>query len=82
MLSCHAEQQHSEHCLIILLPLLQDLALKLRAEGRSYDPKVFKQKKQQKDGGKHPKAKVKIKSSQRNKAPYNVRKAMNQKHHW
>lgn len=55
------------HCCVF-----QELALKLRAEGRSYDPKVFKKKKQQKDGGKHPKAKVKIKSSQRNKAPYNV----------
>lgn len=51
----------------------QELALKLRVEGRSYDPKVFKKKQKQKDGAnKHPKAKVKIKSSQRNKAPYHV----------
>jgi hypothetical protein len=64
---------------------LQDLALKLRAEGRGYDPKVFKKKKDSKAGsggggggaaaagGKHKKAKVKIKSSQRDKAPYHVR---------
>jgi hypothetical protein len=60
---------------------LQDLALKLRAEGRSYDPKVFKKKKESKSpagggvagaGSKHKKAKVKIKSSQRDKAPYHV----------
>jgi hypothetical protein len=65
---------------------LQDLALKLRAEGRNYDAKVFKKKKDSKAGsgggggggaaaaagGKHKKAKVKIKSSQRDKAPYHV----------
>jgi hypothetical protein len=66
---------------------LQDLALKLRGEGRNYDPKVFKKKKDSKAGGgggggggggaaaaggKHKKAKVKIKSSQRDKAPYHV----------
>lgn len=66
---------------------MQDLALKLRAEGRGYDPKVFKKKKESKSpgkggggggggaagaGSKHKKAKVKIKSSQRDKAPYHV----------
>lgn len=62
----------------------RDLALKLRAEGRGYDPKVFKKKKESKSpgkgggggaagaGSKHKKAKVKIKSSQRDKAPYHV----------
>lgn len=65
-------------CWTLLLLLLQELALKLRAEGRAYDPKVFKKQKRKEHkgpgaGGDKPKhAKVKIKSSQRNKAPYHV----------
>eukprot|EP00775_Hariotina_reticulata_P013805 gene13805-13926_t len=56
----------------------RELAIKLRSQGREYDPKVFKQKKKSTAGagagkdGQHKHAKVKIKSSQRNKAPYHV----------
>jgi len=58
--------------------VMQELAIKLRAQGREYDAKVFKQKKKSTasagagNAGQHKHAKVKIKSSQRNKAPYHV----------
>jgi hypothetical protein len=56
--------------------MLQELALKLRAEGRSYSNETFNRKKRiaafKGDGAGRPKKKIKVKSSQRNKAPYNV----------
>lgn len=55
---------------------MQELALKLRAEGRTYSSETFNRKKRKAafkgDGQGRPKKKVKVKSSQRNKAPYNV----------
>lgn len=53
--------------------------MKLRAEGRTYSSETFNRKKRKAAGkadsqqGGRPKKKVKVKSSQRNKAPYNVR---------
>jgi hypothetical protein len=56
--------------------VLQELAMKLRAEGRTYNSETFNRKKRKAagkaDGQGRPKKKVKVKSSQRNKAPYNV----------
>lgn len=55
--------------------------MKLRAEGRTYSSETFNRKKRKAAGkadsqqGGRPKKKVKVKSSQRNKAPYNVRAA-------
>lgn len=50
--------------------------MKLRAEGRTYSSETFNRKKRKAagkaDGQGRPKKKVKVKSSQRNKAPYNV----------
>jgi hypothetical protein len=56
--------------------VVQELAMKLRAEGRTYNSETFNRKKRKAagkaDGQGRPKKKVKVKSSQRNKAPYNV----------
>ncbi len=46
--------------------------MRLRAEGRSYDARTFKAKKDGGSGAGKAKAKVKIKSGQRNRAPYQV----------
>jgi hypothetical protein len=60
--------------------------MKLRAEGRTYSSETFNRKKRKAAGkadGQHggrPKKKVKVKSSQRNKAPYNVRSSTPQRH--
>jgi hypothetical protein len=52
---------------------LQEIALKLRSEGRTYNPRVFKRKQFSGEGGPaHKKVRVKVKSSQRNKQPYHV----------
>jgi hypothetical protein len=52
--------------------------MKLRAEGKTYSSETFNRKKRKAafkgEGGQggRPKKKIKVKSSQRNKAPYNV----------
>ena len=59
-----------------LLPCSQEIALKLRTEGKEYNPHRLKRKQRQQEqghqGSAHKKAKVKVKSSQRNKSPYHV----------
>lgn len=50
--------------------------MKLRTEGKEYNPHRLKRKQWQQEQGQqgsaHKKAKVKVKASQRNKAPYHV----------
>jgi hypothetical protein len=53
--------------------LLQEIALKLRAEGRTYNPRVLRYKHFTSEGFPARKqVRVKVKASQRNKQPYHV----------